>query len=94
MCKNHIFNIYLAESLCDTSCAPICPERRPNFDSKTTKNVRLKILSSFLISSLFPFSSDDLRSQIIYTKGFPCASTKISQFQTHKYFLMELGVLS
>ena len=52
----------LAESLCDTSRSPICPERRPNFDSKTTKNVRLKILSSFLISSLFPFSSDDQKS--------------------------------
>ena len=35
--------IFLAESLCNTSCAPICPERRPDFDSKTTKNVRLKI---------------------------------------------------
>ena len=91
--KNNIFNIYLAESLCDTSRSPICPERRPNFDSKTTKNVRLNTFLHFLFLRSFHFLQM-IRSQIISDHSFEVLSWPDIEPNNRKlYFVLYIDTL-
>ena len=89
---HYFYNVFLAESIRNTSCAPICPERRPNFDSKTTKNVHLKKVRKISVKNItaYQLNGTILSSSHFFALSIFFRSLQKSELQIFRFWSSDL----